>query len=193
MGEVKELALSFSPSRSMERKMETMVEKTLEKGADEKPPALGLIFFPAYDWAISEYHPEREERLLYTHDQIREEGLLDLPEIKEFRPVAAEPEDVLLAHVCPSGVESIAATPHLISAGGAITAGKLWADKRAVKSFALVRPPGHHATMVVHGGRGFCNINNEAIMIQRLRADRGIRKVAIVDTDCHHGDGRQDI
>jgi len=26
----------------------------------------GLVFFPAYDWAISASHPEREERLLYT-------------------------------------------------------------------------------------------------------------------------------
>jgi acetoin utilization deacetylase AcuC-like enzyme len=154
---------------------------------------LGLIFFPAYDWAISEYHPEREERLLYTHDQLREEGLMDRPEIKEYRPVAATEADVELVHVCPSGVANVAAAPHLISAGGAITAGKLWADKETVKAFALVRPPGHHATLVVHGGRGFCNINNEAIMIQRLRADYGIKKVAIVDTDCHHGDGTQDI
>jgi hypothetical protein len=46
---------------------------------------------------------------------------------------------------------------------------------------------------VVHGGRGFCNINNEAIMIERLRHEYGVRRVAVVDTDCHHGDGTQDI
>jgi hypothetical protein len=57
----------------------------------------------------------------------------------------------------------------------------------------LVRPPGHHACRVVHGGRGFCNINNEAIMVERLRHEFGVRRVAIVDTDCHHGDGTQDI
>ena len=34
--------------------------------------SLGLVFFPAYDWAISPDHPEREERLLYTQDQLRE-------------------------------------------------------------------------------------------------------------------------
>ena len=33
----------------------------------------GLIFFPAFDWAISPNHPEREERLLYTQDQVFEE------------------------------------------------------------------------------------------------------------------------
>jgi acetoin utilization deacetylase AcuC-like enzyme len=159
----------------------------------EPERTLGLIFFPAYDWAISDLHPEREERLLYTHDQLREEGLFDFPAIREYRPEAATAADVERAHVCPPGVDKIAAAPHLISCGGAIAAGKLWADKKVTKSFALVRPPGHHATLVVHGGRGFCNINNEAIMIERLRHDYGIRRVAIVDTDCHHGDGTQDV
>ena len=32
----------------------------------------GLVFFPAFDWAISPTHPEREERLLYTQDQVFE-------------------------------------------------------------------------------------------------------------------------
>ncbi|NLC38669.1 MAG: histone deacetylase, partial [Clostridia bacterium] len=44
---------------------------------------LGLVFFPAFDWAISPDHPEREERLLYTRDQILEEGLFDFPQIEE--------------------------------------------------------------------------------------------------------------
>jgi len=39
---------------------------------------MGLVFFPAFDWAISETHPEREERLLYTQDQVFEEGILDI-------------------------------------------------------------------------------------------------------------------
>ena len=38
----------------------------------------GLVFFPAFDWAISPTHPERQERLLYTQDQVFEEGLLDI-------------------------------------------------------------------------------------------------------------------
>jgi hypothetical protein len=46
---------------------------------------------------------------------------------------------------------------------------------------------------VVHGSRGFCNINIEAVMIEFLRTAYGIDRVAIVDTDCHHGDGSQDI
>ena len=43
----------------------------------------GLVFFPAFDWAISPTHPEREERLLYTQDQVVEEGLFDIEGISE--------------------------------------------------------------------------------------------------------------
>ena len=50
---------------------------------DASKHSLGLVFFPAFDWKISETHPERQERLLYTRDQIVEEGLLDIPNIKE--------------------------------------------------------------------------------------------------------------
>ncbi|UQZ87983.1 histone deacetylase [Deltaproteobacteria bacterium Smac51] len=157
------------------------------------PQKLGIVFFPAYDWSIGPDHPEREERLLYTQDQLREEGLFDFPGIVESRPQVATDEDVLAAHIQPPGVERLAGLPHLISAGGAITCGRLVMSGECLKSFALVRPPGHHAMRVVHGGRGFCNINNEAIMIERLRREYGVRRVAIVDTDCHHGDGTQDI
>ena len=50
----------------------------------------GLVFFPAFDWAISPTHPEREERLLYTQDQIFEEGLFDIEGITELKPEPAE-------------------------------------------------------------------------------------------------------
>ena len=59
-----------------------------------KAAKTGLIFFPAFDWAISPTHPEREERLLYTRDQIFEEGLMDLPEIEEYKPRLAEMKDI---------------------------------------------------------------------------------------------------
>lgn len=72
---------------------------------------LGLVFFPAFDWMISPGHPERQERLLYTRDQLEEEGLFDCEEIKEYRPRLAEIEDLQRAHV---GVPSIA---RLITSG----------------------------------------------------------------------------
>ena len=154
---------------------------------------LGLIFFPAYDWAISPDHPEREERLLYTQDQLREEGLFDIPGISEFRPLLAEMHDVSRVHFCPPGFGKVVQNQHLASAGGAIRAGQLVAQGKVQKAFALTRPPGHHAMKVAQGGRGFCAVNIEAIMLERLRQEHSLRRIAIVDTDCHHGDGTQDV
>ena len=112
---------------------------------------VGLVFFPAFDWAISPDHPEREERLLYTRDQIMEEGLFDLPEITEYRPQVASLQDIARAHICVPSVEKVATKPHLIAAGGAITAGQLVTGGKTRRAFALLRPPGHHAMRIVHG------------------------------------------
>ncbi|HPA74122.1 MAG TPA: histone deacetylase, partial [Spirochaetota bacterium] len=118
---------------------------------------LGIIFFPAFDWAISPTHPEREERLLYTQDQLREEGVFDIRGIHEFKPDIATELDVKRTHFCVPDVDSVVTESHLISAGGAIKAARLVMDGEVKKAFALVRPPGHHAMKVVHGNRGFCN------------------------------------
>lgn len=154
---------------------------------------LGLVFFPAYDWAISKTHPEREERLLYTGDQIFEEGIEDIEGIKFYNPIIAEEKDIKRVHFAVPDVKSRVTESHLISVGGAIKAFQGIMDKDVDKAFALVRPPGHHAQRVVYGGRGFCIVNIEAVMLERIRQEYGDMRVAIVDTDCHHGDGTQDI
>jgi acetoin utilization deacetylase AcuC-like enzyme len=153
----------------------------------------GLVFFPAFDWAISPTHPEREERLLYTQDQVFEEGLLDIEGIFEYKPDLVTIKDVQRVHFCVPDPWSVMTESHFISAGGAKTIGMAVMDGKVERGFALVRPPGHHANRVVHGSRGFCNVNIEAIMIEYLRRAYGVDRVAIVDTDCHHGDGTQDI
>jgi acetoin utilization deacetylase AcuC-like enzyme len=153
----------------------------------------GLVFFPAFDWAISPSHPEREERLLYTQDQIFEEGLFDIEGIIELKPDPVLLKDIQRVHFCVPDVWRVTTESHFISAGGAKTIGMAVLDGQIERGFALVRPPGHHAMRIVHGARGFCNINIEAVMIEYLRRAYSIQKVAIVDTDCHHGDGTQDI
>lgn len=155
---------------------------------------VGLIFFPAFDWAISPDHPEREERLLYTRDQIIEEGLLDMPGIEEFRPTVATDQEIDRVHVCVPSTASVVTESHRIAAGGSMTAADLVFTDRVDRSFALLRPPGHHANRIVHGSRGFCTINNEAIMVEHIRHTYGQNlRIAIVDTDAHHADGSQDI
>jgi acetoin utilization deacetylase AcuC-like enzyme len=153
----------------------------------------GLVFFPAFDWAISPTHPEREERLLYTQDQVFEEGILDIEDIIELKPDLVTKKDVQRVHFCVPDLWAVMTESHFISAGGAKTIAMAVMDKEVERGFALVRPPGHHANRVVHGARGFCNVNIEAIMIEYIRKAYGVNRVAIVDTDCHHGDGTQDI
>jgi acetoin utilization deacetylase AcuC-like enzyme len=52
-----------------------------------------------------------------------------------------------------------------------------------------VAPPGHHARFDAAGG--FCYINNAAVAAQVLR--EGFQRVAVLDTDMHHGQGIQEI
>lgn len=153
----------------------------------------GLLFFPAFDWAISPTHPEREERLLYTRDQLFEEGIMDLPNIVEYRPALCVTKDVLRAHFCVPDVGAHLTEAHFIAAGSSLVLADAFFNKEVDNAFAIVRPPGHHAMTVTHGNRGFCNINNEAIMVEYIRKKYGLKKIAIIDTDVHHGDGTQEM
>jgi acetoin utilization deacetylase AcuC-like enzyme len=63
-------------------------------------------------------------------------------------------------------------------------------EGEARTSFALCRPPGHHAGADYFGG--YCYLDNAAIAA-RAAIDGGQRRVAILDIDYHHGNGTQDI
>lgn len=153
----------------------------------------GILFFPAFDWSLGETHPEREERLLYTQEQLFEEGIMDLPQIRQYSPGLAGLKDVLRTQGLFPGPESHDLDAHLIAAGSSLILGDAWVKQEIRNGFALVRPPGHHSGATVLGNRGFCTLNNEAILINHLRSRYGIKKIAVVDTDVHHGDGTQDI
>ena len=73
----------------------------------------------------------------------------------------------------------------LLAAGAAIDAAAYAQFDRP--TFALVRPPGHHAEPA--RGMGFCLFSNAAISAQRARRERGA--TLIVDFDYHHGNGTQ--
>lgn len=57
--------------------------------------------------------------------------------------------------------------------------------------FALVRPPGHHAS--AQRAMGFCFLNNVAIAARQLKRRHRLSRIMIIDFDVHHGNGTQDL
>lgn len=74
------------------------------------------------------------------------------------------------------------------SAQSAVAAAKAIVDGEPA-AYALCRPPGHHARAEAAGG--FCYVNNAAVAAQVLR--ERFQRVAVLDTDMHHGQGIQEI
>ena len=72
-----------------------------------------------------------------------------------------------------------------IAATDAVLAGKI------ENAFCAVRPPGHHACR--EQAMGFCFLNNVAIAARHALEHHGLKRVAIVDFDVHHGNGTEDI
>lgn len=64
-------------------------------------------------------------------------------------------------------------------------------DGTVDNSYALVRPPGHHAEP--DQGRGFCIFSNVSIAINEARRQNKANRIAIVDIDVHHGNGAQKV
>ncbi len=94
--------------------------------------------------------------------------------------------DVDTTAVSPGSIEASE-----VAAGTAVAAVEAVVNGQADSSFALVRPPGHHAEPV--RARGFCLFNNVAVAAAHARAELGCERVLIVDWDAHHGNGTQDI
>ena len=109
-------------------------------------------------------------------------------------PMPAVPEDILRVHtfehlqrVQQEGPEIYETA--LMAAGGALFAARFAAKREP--AFAVVRPPGHHASRSRYGG--FCFFNNIAVAVASLLDAEIIENVIIVDTDMHDGDGTRDI
>jgi acetoin utilization deacetylase AcuC-like enzyme len=77
------------------------------------------------------------------------------------------------------------------AAGTVMTAVDLVVSGAAGNAFAIVRPPGHHAS--ADRGMGFCLFNNVAIGARYAQQKHGLGRVLIADWDVHHGNGTQDI
>jgi acetoin utilization deacetylase AcuC-like enzyme len=154
-------------------------------------------------------HPETQERLRVLHDRF------------SFREAAAaSEEDVLRCHA-PALLERIRSVSGptligldtvgsettfevaLVAAGAAMAAAddalrvrrrddrRLNGSDPTLGGFALVRPPGHHATR--QEAMGFCFFNNVAIAARYAQSEYGVGRIAILDWDVHHGNGTEAI
>ncbi|MBC5766312.1 histone deacetylase family protein [Ramlibacter albus] len=79
----------------------------------------------------------------------------------------------------------------LRGAGAALAATDAVIDGELENAFCAVRPPGHHATRA--RAMGFCIFNNVAIAARYALERKGLKRVAVVDFDVHHGNGTEDI
>jgi acetoin utilization deacetylase AcuC-like enzyme len=146
-------------------------------------------------------HPESPDRVKKTFD------LLKRKNFDFLEPEPCSEKDLLLVHE-KNYVETIKSgnfydsdTPNLpeifeyarLSVGSAIKA--MENALEGEKAFSLMRPPGHHAgrngKALYAPSLGFCYFNNVAIATKK--ALNSVKKVAIIDIDCHHGNGTQDI
>ncbi len=78
-----------------------------------------------------------------------------------------------------------------LAAGGVIQAIDALITAKADNGLAVIRPPGHHATL--DRQMGFCLLNNIAIGARHAQIQHKLERVLILDYDVHHGNGTQDI
>ncbi|MFZ2306100.1 MAG: histone deacetylase family protein [Rhodoferax sp.] len=163
-------------------------------------------------------HPECPERLSAIEDRLLASGLADVLDRREAPPASLT--DIELAHgrmhvaalrgltdglreeIEAGGPTHAQIDPDtslnvhtwdaaLRAAGAAIAATDAVMAGELENAFCSVRPPGHHACR--DKAMGFCFFNNVAVAARYALERHGLKRVAIVDFDVHHGNGTEDI
>ena len=128
--------------------------------------------FPSWAWAApGDGAPDATLLLAHTAEHLaRLEVPWDFDADTSYHPDIAQ-------HARRSVAALLAAARHALSGGG--------------PAFALMRPPGHHATR--DEAMGFCYLNQVAVTALAARRDMGARRVAVWDFDAHHCNGTEAI
>lgn len=158
---------------------------------------------------MGSFHPECPERLGAINDRLIAAGLdlylsfYDAPLVTEeqiLRVHTPEYLQSLKSSVPEHGIRHLdadtAMSPGTLqaalrSAGAGILATDLVLKGEIENAFCAVRPPGHHAER--GKAMGFCFFNNAAIAARHALEAHGLKRVAIIDFDVHHGNGTEDI
>ncbi len=158
---------------------------------------------------MGNHHPESPQRLAAIKDRLIASGLDGL--LQHHQAPLVTREALLRVHTA-NHLDNIEAkapreglvqldpdtsmNPHSLEAArraaGAVVYGvDLVMTGKVRNAFCAVRPPGHHA--LSHRSMGFCIFNNVAVAAAHARAAHGIKRVAILDFDVHHGNGTEEI
>ncbi len=167
---------------------------------------VGYVYDPVYLEHDTGQHPENASRLEAIMSHLNESGLKK--RLYHIPPRPATIEELALVHheeyiayvqaVAKSGggqldpdtvVSPGSYKAALYAAGGLVRATEVVMTEDG-SAYALVRPPGHHATATQ--AMGFCLFNNLAIAARYALNRFSLERVAIIDFDVHHGNGTQD-
>lgn len=168
----------------------------------------GYLYSPVFLEHAEPGHPESPERLTAILRALDETGLrarlvaLEPPPATDAQIQAAHTREHLtrVQQLCARGGGHFDADTYAnarsfdaarLAAGALVRAVDAVLGGEVENAFALVRPPGHHATRA--RAMGFCLFNNIAIGAQHALAAHQLERVLIVDYDVHHGNGTQDI
>ncbi len=144
---------------------------------------INVIWAPGEDYIIHQGHPESPERMLVFKEIVEHFGF----ELQSPLPLSRSQ----IENIQFLGPETEIQNAHQMAAGAVkMACQKLLNGERAL---VLARPPAHHSPRLSYGTRGFCTINNDAIGIAHLLREKPDLRLAIVDTDAHHGDGNEDF
>ena len=168
--------------------------------------SIGFVYDPVYLRHDTGDHPENGARLQAIMLHLEQTGLTE--ELVPIEPRPASTEELSQVHTrryiesvreeaqCGGGwldpdtyVSPGSYEAALYAAGGSLTAVDSVMAGDVSGAFALVRPPGHHATS--NQAMGFCLFNNIAVAAKYARERYGLERVAIIDFDVHHGNGTQ--
>jgi len=167
---------------------------------------VGFVYDPIYLKHDTGQHVENAERLEAIISHLEQTQLKQ--QLTHIKPRAATVEELSLVHhkqyishiqdaaqrgggwldadtvMSPDSYEAA-----IYAAGGVIRATEAVMDGEVGSAFALVRPPGHHATS--QRAMGFCLFNNVAIATKYALAKYKLERILIIDFDVHHGNGTQ--